>query len=228
MAYKYGATDFVKWMYRKYPAIYLIRERSFTKDGEDFIELVFDLDDNYDFDELSLDRELIDKCVSFANRGNRNQYLIVYCYDDENWDELDESYQSESKRLKEYVRPEVEKAWDLLDAWFEREWGEIPYNESAKSILVTEFPITLYADTPSILDDDDELELIDGTGSVVLDLINCKAYYNVYDEDEGRDYAGTVESYSNIQEMIDKLIQPMHDGEITEDDLIRKCENLVY
>lgn len=94
MAYEKGATDFVNFMYRKYPEIDFINERSVSKDGSNFIELVFDLN-KADYDELSLDTELIDKCVNFANRGNK---LIVYCYDDEDWDELDESYKKEDFR----------------------------------------------------------------------------------------------------------------------------------
>ena len=133
--------------------------------------------------------------------------------------QLDESYQRESKNLKEYVRPEVEQAWDLLDDWFEREWGEVPYNESAKSILVTEFPMTIVRDGSHTYEE--------GTGAVVLDLISCTAYYAVYDED-GYMYADNTDTYSNIQDMIDKLIQPMADGEITESDFISRCENELY
>lgn len=119
----------------------------------------------------------------------------------------------ESKRVVEYVRPEVDKAWNLLDAWFEREWGEIPYNESAKSILVTE----------SYYDYVDEAsgDYLEGTCAVVFDLINCIAYYDAYDED-GEDLFGFTEKYANIDEMVRKLIQPMADGSITEEDLLNK------
>ena len=124
---------------------------------------------------------------------------------------------TESKKLKEYVNNEVQKAWDLLDDWFEREWGEIPYNESAKAILVDEFLMDIFVDG----------DYVEGTGAVVLNLISCEAHYDVYD-DNGDEYATKTEDYSNIQDMIDKLIQPMHDGKITEDDLYAKLERIAY
>ena len=124
-----------------------------------------------------------------------------------------------AKRVVEYVRPEVEQAWDLLDDWFEREWGEIPYTESAKSIVVAEFPMTIVRDGSHKYEE--------GTGVVVLNLIDCRAWYYITDED-GDEFGEFTDSYSNIQEMIDELIQPMADGEITESDFISRCENELY
>ena len=70
-------------------------------------------------------------------------------------------------------------------------------------------------------------DYVEGTGAVVLNLISCEAHYDVYD-DNGDEYATKTEDYSNIQDMIDKLIQPMHDGKITEDDLYVKLERIAY
>ena len=93
-----GATDFVNFMYDKYPEAEFYRENSITVDGEPVIALYFDISkmgkDAFDTI-LSLDQDLIDKSLEVAVRGRNNNILIAYCRDDEDWDELDESYVKE-------------------------------------------------------------------------------------------------------------------------------------
>ena len=101
-----GATDFVQYMYRTYPEADFYNENSITVDGEPVIALYFDISKLGEgaFDTiLSLDQELIDKSLSFAVRGRNDNILIVYCRDDEDWNNLNESYSEDELDYANFI-----------------------------------------------------------------------------------------------------------------------------
>lgn len=122
-----------------------------------------------------------------------------------------------SQKIVAYVTPEEDRAWGLLDAWFEREWGEIPYNESARQILIDEFPWDY-----NVSEDGSDWE--EGTGAVVLNLKDHEVSYRCF-EDDMRE---KVIKYSSLDELINDFIQPLHDGTITGEDLRERCEDYLY
>ncbi len=113
-----------------------------------------------------------------------------------------------------YVTDEEDKAWGLLDAFYEREWGEIPYNESASQILITEFPWDY-----NVSEDGSSWD--EGTGAVVLNLKDHEVYYRVF-EDDMRE---KIVTYSSLEELVKEFIQPLHDGTLTEEQLKERCED---
>ena len=113
-----------------------------------------------------------------------------------------------------YVTDDEDKAWGLLDAFYEREWGEIPYNESARQILITEFPWDY-----NVSEDGSNWE--EGTGAVVLNLKDHEVFYRVF-EDDVRE---KIVTYSSLEELVKEFIQPLHDGTLTEEQLKERCES---
>lgn len=126
---------------------------------------------------------------------------------------------SASQKIVAYVTDEEDKAWGLLDAFFEKYWGEIPYNESARAILLTEFPWHYLISWDSPTDN----EVGEGTGAVVLNLKDYEVYYRAWEED-GKDYE-KVEKYDSLADLIENFIQPLHDGKITEGMLQEKVDD---
>lgn len=103
--YDKGATDFVNWMYSKYPGATFVSERTFTKNGENFVNLIFDLsnmDSKFEtpYDEIFFDDEVFDRSVNVAAWGKNDSMLVVTCYDDEDWDNLEEGCGSKRRKKK--------------------------------------------------------------------------------------------------------------------------------
>ena len=124
------------------------------------------------------------------------------------------NYVKANQRILAYVTDEEDKAWDLLDDWFEREWGEIPYNESARQILV-------YEDVWDYNVSDDGSDWDEGECAVVLDLKDHEVSYRCF-EDDMRE---KVVKYNSLDELVKDFIQPLHDGKITGEDLRYRCED---
>lgn len=127
------------------------------------------------------------------------------------------NYVKANQRILAYVTDEEDKAWDLLDAWFEKAWGKVPYNESARQILIDEFPIT-YSESG------DPYEYDEGTGSVVANLKDHEVYYTAWNG-EGEEYGSATVKYTDLDDMIAGFIQPLHDGKASTDRLQEICED---
>ncbi len=127
------------------------------------------------------------------------------------------------KYVKAFVTQDREDAWALIDQYMEREWGHVEYNESARAILVMEMPFD------GISEDGNSYS--EGTCSAIINLIDFELRFNVYiPEAEGiaeEDWDHTIK-YDSLADMVTKLIQPMADGEITEEKLYEMCESYYY
>ena len=127
------------------------------------------------------------------------------------------------KYVKAFVTQDREDAWALIDQYMEREWGHVEYNESARAILVMEMPFD------GISEDGNSYS--EGTCAAIINLIDFELRFNVYiPEAEGiaeEDWDHTIK-YDSLADMVAKLIQPMADGEITEEKLYEMCESYYY
>ena len=127
------------------------------------------------------------------------------------------------KYVKAFVTQDREDAWALIDQYMEREWGHVEYNESARAILVLEMPFD------GISEDGNSYS--EGTCSAIINLMDFELRFNVYiPEDDGiaeEDWGHTIK-YDSLADMVTKLIQPMADGEITEEKLYEMCESYYY
>ena len=127
------------------------------------------------------------------------------------------------KYVKAFVTQDREDAWALIDQYMEREWGHVEYNESARAILVMEMPFD------GISEDGNSYS--EGTCSAIINLMDFELRFNVYiPEDDGiaeEDWGHTIK-YDSLADMVTKLIQPMADGEITEEKLYEMCESYYY
>lgn len=127
------------------------------------------------------------------------------------------------KYVKAFVTQDREDAWALIDQYMEREWGHVEYNESARAILVMEMPFD------GISEDGNSYS--EGTCSAIINLMDFELRFNVYiPEAEGiaeEDWDHTIK-YDSLADMVIKLIQPMADGEITEEKLYEMCESYYY
>jgi len=111
--------------------------------------------------------------------------------------------------LKEFVSPEREEAWKLIDKYQEREFGEVLYSEGASAILVMALPFNTYSE----FDD----EMYEGTCSAIIDLMHYTLNFTAYDAAKDKDFYDSIQ-YNNLEDMINKLLKPMADGKITEED----------
>lgn len=125
--------------------------------------------------------------------------------------------------IKAYITQPEEDAWALIDKYMKREWGEVQYNESARAILVMEMPFN------GISEDGENYS--EGTCAAVVNLKDHELYYRVFiPEGDGiaEDDWEKVIKYESLDDMIVKLLKPMADGKITEQDFYEKCENYYY
>lgn len=125
------------------------------------------------------------------------------------------------KYVKAYITNEEENAWQLIDKYQEREWGQTYFSESASAITVMELPWVEYTESG---------ESYDGTAYANVDLkhhtLNMGIYVDMYDEGEV-DWNHSIK-YDSLDDMIDALLKPMADGEITEEDLFEKVQSYYY
>lgn len=150
---------------------------------------------------------------------------VVPCDDVEACDKVTASRRvsANKKYVKAFVTQDREDAWALIDQYMEREWGHVEYNESARAILVMEMPFD------GISEDGNSYS--EGTCTAIINLMDFELRFNVYiPEDDGiaeEDWDHTIK-YDSLADMVTKLIQPMANGEITEEKLYEMCESYYY
>lgn len=127
------------------------------------------------------------------------------------------------KYIKAFVTQEREDAWALIDKYMEREWGHIEYNESASGICVMNLPFD------SISDDGEDFS--EGECWATIDLMDNELRLGAYVPESENvpevDWNKTIK-YDSLADMVAKLIQPMADGEITEQKLYEMFEDYYY